>query len=147
MKQRELREEIIRAKIRRIEDSVNFVKNNFPDKFKEFEGDRILHTGIYKEIEFAIQNILDICVVINSDLSLGSPETEDTILDHLEKSKTLDKKITDKIRLMKRFRNILIHRYGDIDDKKAFDSINEGFDDFEQIVNEIENFLKKNKKK
>ena len=46
---------------------------------------------------------------------------------------------------MKRFRNILVHKYGEIDDKQAFESIHEGLRDFELFINEIEKFLKKNK--
>ena len=43
---------------------------------------------------------------------------------------------------MKSFRNILVHKYGEIDDKKAFENIKEGIKDFELIVSEIEDFLK-----
>jgi len=44
---------------------------------------------------------------------------------------------------MKKFRNVLVHKYGDIDDKKAYEDIKEGLKDFEHIINEIEKFLKK----
>jgi len=46
---------------------------------------------------------------------------------------------------MKSFRNILAHKYGEINDEQAFESIKEGLKDFEIFINEIEKFLKKNK--
>jgi len=45
---------------------------------------------------------------------------------------------------MKGFRNILIHKYGEIDDEKAYENIKEGLKDFEKIIKEIEGFLEKN---
>lgn len=104
----------------------------------------LVKDGIYKKIEFAIENIIDICSIINSDLRLGSPETEDSIFDNLEKNKILNKKALDLIREMKGFRNILVHKYGDIDDERAFETIKEGLKDFEVIIKEIETFLRKN---
>jgi len=48
---------------------------------------------------------------------------------------------------MKKFRNILVHKYGEIDDKKAYDEINKGLKDFEKIIKEIEKFLGEHLKK
>ena len=44
---------------------------------------------------------------------------------------------------MKRFINILVHRYGEINDNLAYETITEGLKDFEFFINEINNFLKK----
>ncbi len=45
---------------------------------------------------------------------------------------------------MKKFRNIFIHRYGEIDDELAYETIKEGLKDFEMIVKEVEEFIKIN---
>jgi len=140
---KELRKEMIRSKIDRIVDSVNFIEENLPSEFEDFDN-RILKNAIYKELEFAIENIIDICSIINSDLRLGSPETEDSIVEHLERRKILDKAVLESIKEIKRFRNILIHKYGEIDDKMAFGSIQDGLKDFSLIIKEIEEFLDKN---
>lgn len=142
IKKKELRKKIIQDKINSVIDSLDFVEQELPNTFEDFNS-RIIRNAIYKEIEFAMQNIIDICAIINSDLRLGAPETEDSIFDHLEKNKIFAKQSMNKIREMKSFRNILVHRYGDIDDKRAFISIKEGLRDFALIINEIEKFLKK----
>ena len=98
--------------------------------------------GIYKKVEFAIESVLDICNIINSDLDLGTPETEESVLDNLEKNKIFDKKVVGLIREMKGFRNILAHRYGRINDELAFENIKEGLKDFDLIIREVERVLK-----
>jgi len=42
---------------------------------------------------------------------------------------------------MKGFRNILVHRYGKIDDKLAFRILKENLGDFYEFMKEIEEFL------
>ena len=143
MKPREIRKDLIKSKIKDIIDSVNIVGDNFPENFQDFSMLGLVKEGIYKKMEFAIESIIDICNIINSDLELGAPESEEQILIHLEKSKIFDKKILKLISEMKKFRNVLVHKYGDIDDKKAYEDIKEGLKDFEHIINEIEKFLKK----
>jgi len=93
MKPREIRKDLIKSKIKDIIDSVNIVGDNFPENFQDFSMLGLVKEGIYKKMEFAIESIIDICNIINSDLELGAPESEEQILIHLEKSKIFDKKI------------------------------------------------------
>ena len=134
----------IEGKISEIVDKIDSIKNKLPEDYKTFERMDFVKDGIYKRIEFAIQNVIDICYLINSGLRLGVPETEDDVFENLEKNKILSKKIINLINQMKGFRNILVHKYGKINDEMAFNSIREGLEDFEIIINEIEKFLKNN---
>ena len=143
MKQKELRKELILSKLSRVEDNLNFIEDNFPETYSGFSNSRILRDATYKEIESSIEFILDVCHVINRDLRLGIPESDDGALDNLEKNKVFSKKFVDLIRVMKRFRNILVHKYGELDDKKAFNSIKNGLEDFNFLIKEIKELLKK----
>ena len=82
-----IRVERIEHKKAEIIESINFVSKNLPLSFEDFESSKILMNALYKQIEFAIQNVMDICSIINSDLDLGFPENDDSILDHLDKNK------------------------------------------------------------
>ena len=126
-------------------DLVDKEIKQFSKEYEDFKISRLLRNGIYKELEFALENVLDICSIINSDLGLGMPEVEDNILDNLEGKKIFAKKIVEIIRDMKRFRNILVHKYGKINDSIAFETISDGLKDFEMIINEIEKVIKKYK--
>lgn len=145
LKRNELRKEEIQNKIVKTMDIIESIKKIIPKEFEEFKKDDIIKDAIYKRIESSIQNLVDVCYIINSDLRLGMPEVEDDIIEHIEKNKILSKKSVDILRKMKQFRNILVHRYGDVNDKQAFENIKEGLKDFELVIKEIENFLKKHK--
>ena len=87
--------------------------------------------------------MIDICAIINSDLRLEMPESEEGIVESLVKKGILTEEISDKIRRMKGFRNIVVHRYGKIDDRVAFSILIDNIDDFDQFIGAIEEFLKK----
>ncbi len=142
---RELRIGLIRSKIEQIYNSLAFIEENLPAEFGEFNKSKVIRNAIYKETEFVVELFLDVCAVINSDLGLGIPEAEENILDNLESKQILDKNIIEIIKQIKKFRNILVHKYGKINDETAFDDIKEGLKDFELIIKEIEKFLEKHK--
>lgn len=138
-----MRKKLLESKLTRVIDNLNLFSDNIPSNFEEFKNLGLVKDGIYKRVEFAIEEILDICSVINADLGLGTPETEDNILDNLEIKKILSKKTIDIIKDMKRFRNLLVHRYGEINDEIAFETISESLNDFDLIIKEIGGVLKK----
>ena len=139
--EKRLRTEIIKSKLSKINDTLEIIEEHLPDNFEEFERSRLIRDAVYKEIEFSIEIVLDICNIINKDLFLGMPETEESILDNLEKKKIFSKDTINLIREMKKFRNILVHRYGEVDDERAFETIKEGLNDFKLFINETEKFL------
>ncbi len=147
IKKRELRKDLIKDKIKDVLDSIHLVEGNLPADFNSFENLGLIKEGIYKKIEFAIESVIDICYIINADLRLGTPEEEDDIFDNLKVNKIFSERVINLVREMKSFRNILVHKYGKINDKKAFETIKEGLKDFELIVKEIEGFLNSLKKK
>ncbi len=144
-KKRDLRAELIRSKLADIEDSISLVEENLPSSFKEFSHLGLLKDGIYKRMEYAIENIIDICSIINSDLHLGIPESEESFVESLVNNGILTQNMADKTRRMKGFRNIIVHRYGRIDDMLAHKILTENMDDFYEFIESIECFLEKSK--
>ncbi|MCU0637283.1 MAG: DUF86 domain-containing protein [Methanothrix sp.] len=143
-KKRVLRIELIRSKMADIEESVSLVEANLPSSFDEFSELGLVKDGIYKRMEFAIENIIDILSIINSDLRLSIPEDEEAFIENLGHNGILTQSMVDKIRRMKGFRNIIVHRYGRIDDLLAYKILTEHMDDFSEFIESIERFLEKN---
>jgi uncharacterized protein YutE (UPF0331/DUF86 family) len=142
MKSNVLRRKEIEKKLSDISDSFEIVSDNLPDNFSDFLTLGIKKDGIYKRVEFAIESAIDILNIINSDLRFGTPENEDGIITNMEKNKILSRNTIENLRRMKGFRNILVHRYGEINDEEAYENISKGLKDFELIIGEIEGFLK-----
>lgn len=141
MRKKRIREDIVRTKIKEIEESIRLVEEHLPNNFKEFSGLGLVKDGIYKKIEFAVENVFDVCAIINADLELGIPANDEDIVENLVKNEVLDEEMREKLKSMKGFRNIVVHRYGEIDDKLAFKILREHMQDFYEFVEKIEMFL------
>jgi len=137
-----MRTEIIQTKIKEMQDSLNIIDENLPDSFKKFSDLGLVKDGIYKKLEFCIESVFDICAIINTDLQLGIPESDETIIDNLIKNKIIKKDMGETLKSMKGFRNILVHRYGRINDEIAYNIIKEHLQDFYTFIETIEKNIK-----
>lgn len=95
-----------------------------------------------KTIELAIEQVIDIASMIVSQKKLGIPHSEDDIITTLEKKKVLSQKLVKRIKEMKGFRNILVHKYGEVDDERTYHFLTAELDDFTLFEKEIKLFLK-----
>ncbi|MBS3749455.1 MAG: DUF86 domain-containing protein [Candidatus Thermoplasmatota archaeon] len=138
-----MRIDIIQTKIKEIEENLKIIKEHLPENFDEFSTLGLIKDGIYKRIESSIENIIDICAIINTDLDLAIPESDESILDNLNKECILSDEMTDALKNMKGFRNILVHRYAYTDDKIAYSVIKENLDDVYKFIDVIEEFIEK----
>ena len=138
MKKSGIRDALVYSKITEIEESIDMVNKNLPDQIEEFVTLGIVKDGIYKRLEYAIENVFDICHVINADLSIGIPSSEEDVIQNLRNRGIIDSDISDKLMDMRRFRYIVVHRY----DKIAFSLLKDELDDFERFNERIRTFLK-----
>ncbi|NVO65984.1 DUF86 domain-containing protein [Methanofollis tationis] len=122
-------------------ESIDMVQDHLPDAAEAFTRPGIVRDGIYKRAGFAIENVFDICAVLNTDLRLGVPGTDEDIVDHLIRHGALSRGMLKNLKAMKGFWNIVVHRYGVIDDALAFAILQEHIGDFAQFGQEIEALL------
>lgn len=141
MKRTHIRKDVIRVKITEIMECIDLVRDHLPKSYDEFSDLGLIKDGIYKRMEFAIEDVFDICAIINTDRALGIPGADEDILDHLVGARILSNGIVDKIHRMRGFRNIVVHRYGKIDDRLAFILLHEELGDFAEFIGVIEQFL------
>jgi uncharacterized protein YutE (UPF0331/DUF86 family) len=133
---------VIRTKIAEIRESLELIKNNLPDSFEEFASLGLIKDGMYKRIEFCIENVFDICAIINTDLRLGIPHSDDDIMEILGRNGIIDDEMKAKLKGMKGFRNIIVHRYAGIDDRLSYGFLSERLVDFEEFIGTITEFIK-----
>jgi len=141
-----MRADIIRIKIKEMDESITLIKKHLPDTFEEFSNLGLVKDGIYKRLEFCIESVLDICAVINTDLKLGVPESDENILDNLIRNNIISDELGCSLKSMKGFRNILVHRYGRINDEMVFSIVKENLHDFYGFIEVIENFIEQKEK-
>jgi len=99
-----MRGALIKTKLKEIDESIRLVGEHLPDTFEEFSSMGLIKDGIYKRIEFAIEDVFDICAIINTDFELGIPGDDEEIVENLVKNEILSEEIKEKLRLMKHSR-------------------------------------------
>lgn len=136
--------EKILSKLGEAKDSVELVGDNLPENFDGFESlPKLERDGIYKNIEFAIQNLLDICAIILKEEDMKVPASDKDMLQELKDGGVLDGDVVETIQEMRGFRNYLVHRYGKLEDRTAYRDIKSGLRDFEKIFMGFRNYLSK----
>ena len=95
-------------------------------------------------LQISIETLIDISNIIISGLKLGIPSDEDIVIEKLRAKKIISEEMSKIFKKMKGFRNLLVHKYGEVDDEMVFESLSD-IDDFERFIKEIMVFLKKNK--
>ena len=138
-----IRKDIIRTKLKEMQESIKLAEENLPDAFEEFSKLGLIKDGIYKRVEFAIENIFDVCAIMNADLELGIPESDEGIVDNLVRENILTDVMRNKLKSMKGFRNIVVHAYGKVDDRLAFSILKKHIRDFYEFMDWINDFLNK----
>lgn len=137
----------IQQKIREIIDSLAVIDEGLPESEEDFSAAGLIKDGIYKRLEFCIQNIIDIFSMIYSFHRIGVPATVDDIFTGLLKKGVFPKKVILLAEDMKGMHNVLVHKYGEIDNARVYGFLTEQKGDFYVILNAVEAYLKKQEKK
>lgn len=116
------------------------LKSILPEK-EEYLKDLIKRRACEKTIEVAIDSLIDVAAMIISAQKLGLPVSEENVFDILVKNNIIGNDFSEKLKAMKGFRNVLIHRYAHIDDELVHDHINQYLGDFIKFKELIEQYL------
>ena len=92
-------------------------------------------------LQISIEVVIDICNIIIKELRLGLPSEEDDIFKKLEERKIISRDLCSILIKMKGFRNILVHKYENINDELVFEFLKENLEDFDKFKEEILKFI------
>jgi len=122
------------------------LKEVTPKTFSEYEKSELNRRACERLLQISIECVLDVCDIIFSGLKLGVPASEEDIIERLNRAGVISDRTTNKLKGMKGTRNILVHRYPYVSDEKIFRSLTKEIKDFDVFIDEVLNFLKKQKK-
>jgi len=114
-----------------------------PADFKIYENSIEKKRACERLLQISIETVIDICNIIVSGLKLGLPADEEEILRKLENKKVISMGMKDILSNMKGFRNILVHKYGIVNDELVFEMLSEKLGDFGKFKEKILTFLNK----
>lgn len=138
-------EKRILSKIDQLDLYLEELKEIKPSSFKEYSSSIEKKRACERLLHVSIEIVIDIANLIVSNLKLGLPSDDEEVFQKLLKKGIISNKMTDLLIDMKNFRNVLVHRYGEINDRKAFENIKGNLGDFEDFKEEILKFLRKSK--
>jgi len=132
---------LVEKKLRRIEEFLRELKSVEIGTIEEFKENIIPKRFIERNIELALEQMIDICKHFVSGLDLSEPETYSECFDMLAKEGVILEQSLDIFKSMVRFRNILIHAYEGVDDSITYGIYKRRLDDFKIFIKEIRDYL------
>lgn len=131
----------------RLKDKVAELKQYYEELIEDlpsqdnFLEKRLVRRGIEKNMELIADAIIDVALILISSSGFEKPTDSRESISVLEKHKIIDVELAQKLRTLISFQNLLVHRYGVIDQEKEYQSIREDHDDIRRFIKAIKNFL------
>jgi len=138
---RKLDKERILAKLDGISNYVGELKEMLPEE-EEYHKDLVKRRACEKTVELAIESLLDAAAILVSSERFGLPESEENLIDILVDKRVITRELGGKIKDMKGFRNILVHRYGKKDDKLVYTFLTQNLGDFAEFEKQVKKYLR-----
>ncbi len=131
-------------RLKRYRDKINYIVDNIKDL--PIKPNNIFEKrGIFYSIQTAIESVIDLVAMLVKDLGIQVKDDETNIIEIIEK-KNINPELGKKLRKANGLRNILVHRYNNVDDQIILDSVEEikellyqWIDIVEEIINAISN--------
>ena len=130
------------AKLDQMKQYLTELGGILPDTVDEYMESLKIRRACEKTIELAIETVIDVISGVIAEKRLGVPSSEESIIQIAQKNKMLSIALAKKIQEMKGFRNVLVHKYGEVDDERVYTYLSEELEDFEVFEREIVKFLK-----
>ncbi|MBI4980778.1 DUF86 domain-containing protein [Candidatus Woesearchaeota archaeon] len=117
--------ERIKDKIKEIETYLIQLEEIVPDSLEEYQEDFKTKAACERYLERLVEAAEDLGFLAIKHLDLESPEEEKEIFKILSRTKIISSDLSDELKHAKGMRNVLAHKYGEIDDKITFVSATE----------------------
>ena len=116
-----------------------------PLTFHEYDDDVKSRRFIERTLQIAIESCFDIFHQIVKDKNIGICSNDENMIQKLVTAKIISVDLGNKLKEMKKFRNVLVHRYVEIENEKVFYHATHNITDLEQFQTEVLAYLKKDK--
>lgn len=114
-----------------------------PKNSKEYSVNIEKKRFVERTLQLSIEVCIDLCALLVKELKLGLPSEEEGVFDKLMLRKIISLSTKNKLSGMKSFRNVLIHKYVEINDRLVYENATKNLKDFRDFQKEILKFVKK----
>jgi len=124
----------IKDKSEEIDKYLEELETILPESFGEYSKSIEKKAACERYFEKIIESLIDLSFLIIKEEKFEIPENNE-IFEVLLNKEIINKNIYQKIKKAKGMRNIIAHKYGEIDDEIVFESLTE------ELIPDITNFL------
>ena len=132
--------ERILAKLDELDLYMSELREIMPKSYEEYINSIEKKRSCERLLHISIECVIDICALLAKEINAGIPSGEEDMFAKLEKKGAITTEMKDILKRMKGFRNVLVHRYEDVDDELVYENLNR-LDEFRKFENEIRAFL------
>ena len=130
--------EIIEKMVLLIREHLADIENMGADvDYSEFQTDKKLR----KAIEWSIVSAIELCINVGryiiSENALRIPESNREVFEILSENGFISSSVLEKMKLAVGYRNMAIHRYGDIDPNTTFIIMKKHYKDIEAFLKHV----------
>lgn len=137
--------EKIKQRFSEVEQALSLIQKYTQTPEKKFWQDERNMLSTKQLLLQAAEALGSVCIHIASkSLHVGVSEYGECF-EKLLNANIINKELTLKLRKFIRFRNMLVHRYWEIDDKKVFQYVRRDIKDLEDFIKSINKWLTKQK--
>jgi uncharacterized protein YutE (UPF0331/DUF86 family) len=133
--------EVVRSRCARIRRYVKDLGDLSQISLEDFKQNRERQYAVLHALQLAIEASIEIGTHICSADDIGVPASYAETFDLLEQVSIIDSALANKLRLMARFRNRIVHFYWEVDLGEVHGILNKNLADFEQYLVAIEQYL------
>lgn len=102
---------------------------------EKFLTDELVKAAAERNMQVAIQSVLDICNHIVADMKLEVPDEEKQAFRILASHKIIPQNLAKTLSAMAGMRNILVHEYLEVDHDRLYSVMKKQLVDFEKLIN------------
>lgn len=130
----------IKDKIKEIEGYLSELSEIMPGNFEEYKEIKN-KAACERYFEKIIEAVIDLSFLIIKDKNLRIPEEDKEAFDILAKEKIISAELAERFKDAKGMRNIIAHKYGNVDEEIVFHSVTE------ELEKDVKEFIEKIKRR
>ncbi len=111
--------------------------------FSEFRASTVSKRFVERNLELAVEKMIDVCRHLVSALELPEPESYAECFDVLGTRGVIPAATVETFQKMARFRNLLVHGYENVEDRITYDVARERLGDFWLSTRVVDEYLQR----
>jgi len=110
-------------RLERFNSALNLLEELSKVRRDEFLKDIKLQSIAERNLQIAVEFVIDLCNMLISDLDLKFPETYKEAIVILQEAKIIEPKLSKKLQQLVGLRNIIVHMYADVRAEIIYDNL------------------------